>query len=161
MRTECEYCGADDVVPVIDKRIERRPTAGNKYRQRCLACWRWHPCCAAEDWETHDDARILPADADPDNEENLLTPEEWEREKAEEEREQKQNERLKEVKERVGGGEVATDGAGDDQDHGDDVEDSDDEVEETNEFDCPECGEHVTGFPDECPACGVPYRWDN
>lgn len=27
-------------------------------------------------------------------------------------------------------------------------------------FDCPACEETVTGWPDSCPYCDVPYEWD-
>ena len=33
----------------------------------------------------------------------------------------------------------------------------DDEPE--NEFQCPNCGTHLTGYPDECPDCPAEFQW--
>lgn len=35
-----------------------------------------------------------------------------------------------------------------------------DEPEPENEFDCPACGAHQTGFPDACTACETPFQWE-
>lgn len=35
-----------------------------------------------------------------------------------------------------------------------------DQDEPDNEFDCPVCETHLTGFPDECPDCGAKFEWD-
>lgn len=39
-----------------------------------------------------------------------------------------------------------------------DVEKDDDE-QPVNEFDCPRCGTHLTGYPEACPECGATYDW--
>lgn len=43
-------------------------------------------------------------------------------------------------------------------------EQTDTDTEETNEepeneFDCPQCGTHHTGFPETCSNCNAPYDW--
>lgn len=140
----CRYCASERVAAVLDKRMEKSPTAGNKYRKLCLACSRWLPMCGAADFQTADHQHVLPADADPDDEEPTVPAEEYDGP--------------------VDG--LATAASGDDEaptamtDGGTDLDDQDDE-EHVNEFDCPECGEHLTGYPDECPTCEVPYRWDD
>lgn len=33
------------------------------------------------------------------------------------------------------------------------------DTEFANQFDCPDCGESHRGYPEECGACGVSYKW--
>ena len=140
----CQYCASERVAAVLDKRMEHSPTAGNKYRKRCLSCERWLPMCSAGDFQTAEHQHVLPRDADPDDDEPTVPADEFDGP--------------------VDG--LATRG-GDDAptamtDGGEDLDDQDDEEhDDVNEFDCPECDTHLTGYPDECPDCGVPYRWNN
>lgn len=30
-----------------------------------------------------------------------------------------------------------------------------------NEFDCPECGVHHTGWPESCMSCGAAFSWES
>lgn len=136
----CEYCASQRVAAVLDKRIEQSPRAGNKYRQRCLNCGRWLPCCSAADFQTADHQHVLPRDSDPEADDPTVPVEEFD-------------------------GEVDGISAGSNDtptamtDGGTDIEDEEDDVEQ-NEFNCPKCGVRVVGHPDECPDCGVPYQWD-
>jgi len=151
---ECEYCGSERVAPVLDKRIEQSPTAGNKYRTRCLSCWRWLPMTSADAWKESQLSKVLPATADPEQPDNLVEPEEA------------PDGRLEELKEKVAsqgvdthqGEEVAADGG---QPEVEDVEDDEQDEEEANTFDCPatDCGATHSGYPDECDECGAPYKW--
>ena len=139
----CRYCQSEKVAAVLDKRIEKSPTAGNKYRQRCLECERWLPCCSAADFQTADHQHVLPADVDADDPDPTVPVAEF-------------SGPVDGVK---GGTPTAvTDG-------GQDTDDSDveDDESESNEFDCPGCGGHVEGFPEYCPHddCGVPYDWED
>ncbi len=144
MTEECDYCGAVSVVPVLDKRIEKAPTAGNKYRTRCTNCWRWAPMTSAGAWESSDRKLVLPSDADPEVEDNLVTNREYGRRDAEEELAEK----------------VSEQGIDDDRLAADGGEDVDDQSGEENVFDCPACGAEVTGYPESCPECEAPYEWE-
>ena len=143
----CQYCASERVAAVLDKRIEKSPTAGNKYRKRCLACERWLPMCSAGDFQTAEHQHVLPADVDPDEDDPTVP--------------------AVEFNGAVDGLSGATDATADTPealtDGGEDVEpDGDgDEEPDVNTFDCPGCGGHVEGYPDECPhdGCGVPYNW--
>lgn len=111
---------------------------------------------SADEWKEHPDAKVLPADADPDEEDNLVAPDEA------------PDERLEELKEKVASGgvedhagqAVATDGG---QPDVDDEDDQDDQDEEEHTFPCPAtgCDAENTGFPSECPECGAPYVWED
>lgn len=68
----CRHCNETEVVPVLDKGIEERAKAGNKYRQFCLACHRWLPMCSTAHYETHPNPHVLPVGAEPVAE-NLIT----------------------------------------------------------------------------------------
>lgn len=159
MSDECRYCASERVAPVLDKRIEQAPTAGNKYRTRCLSCWRWLPMTSSDAWEDSQKRWVLPADADPDNDDNLVTSRDYGHPEAEEE-----------LAEKVGaqgvdqytedGQAVATDGGEDDAEAAPEVDDDQaDQAEPENEFSCPSCGHDNTGFPNECVGCGAPYNW--
>lgn len=175
MSDECRYCASERVAPVLDKRIEQAPTAGNKYRTRCLACWRWLPMTSSDAWENSQKRWVLPADADPDNDDNLVTSRDYGHPEAEEELAEKVG--AQGVDQYVESGQaVATDGGettaerattsmSDDQlDEAVDDDlapdaDLDEQPEPENEFSCPSCGHDDTGFPDECASCGAPYNW--
>lgn len=96
--------------------------------------------CSAADFQTADHQHVLPADADPDGEDPTVPAEEFDG---------------------VVDG-LASAASSDDSPTAmtDGGEDMDDQESEENEFDCPNCGTHLTGYPDECPECEVPYRWD-
>ncbi|AFD02294.1 putative protein 13 [Haloarcula hispanica icosahedral virus 2] len=142
----CKYCQSQAVAAVLDKQIEARPTAGNKYRKRCLGCQRWLPCCSTADFQAADRQHVLPRGVDRDSEQPTVPVEEYDGQ--------------------VDGIQAGNSANSTNQramtDGGQPVvaEDTDDESgEEVNEFDCPACDEHVEGQPDDCPECGVPYQW--
>jgi hypothetical protein len=136
----CRYCSSERVAAVIDKRIEASPTAGNKYRTRCLGCGRWLPCCSAADFQTADHQHVLPRDADPDAEDPTVPAEEFDG--------------------AVDGVSGATDDSPDvATDGGQPVDDDRDENDDAHRFECPKCEGSVEGYPDECPHCEVGYNW--
>ena len=61
---ECKYGHECQVVPVLDKKIEQQPRAGNKYRRYCLSCERWLPMCSEEFFRTHSNPHCLPIGED-------------------------------------------------------------------------------------------------
>lgn len=161
MTHECRYCSSGRVVPVLLKRIERSPTAGNKYRLWCQGCERWLPFCGEDDYATSLHPHVLPADGDPDQAgEHIVPLEEYD-----------YADEWRDLVERVEGdrpdpqpGTAVADGGTvqTDQQHADDErEDSEDseDVEVVNRFECPGCGEDVEGYPSECPDCGATYNW--
>lgn len=97
--------------------------------------------CSAGDFQTADHQHVLPRDADPDDEDPTVPAEEYDG-----------------PVDGVSG--ASTDSTPEVLTDGGEVKDED-ENEDENTFDCPECGEHVVGYPDECPECGVPYRWND
>lgn len=175
MMDECRYCASERVVPVLDVRIEESPTAGNKYRTRCLGCERWLPMTSADTFETHLRPHILPKSADPEADDPTIPLEEWDRA----ERFQDALDRLEDYRDRdrpyalvddvdqddagdveadvdadghVDGQPVAADGSGQIDDQAD---------ESINRFECPAtgCDAENDGHPDECPECGAVYDW--
>lgn len=143
---KCRSCGSRSVVPVLDKRIERNPTGGgNKYRQYCTACEKWQPSTSAERFENHPEPHVLPVDGDPKDPETIipLTAYDYGPELADLADQVEKRQR------------AVTDGG---EPEAADPADTDDEEPE-NEFNCPECGEHQVGFPDECGHCGARYQW--
>lgn len=142
----CRYCASERVAAVLDKRIEQAPTAGNKYRKRCLGCGRWLPCCSAADFQTADHQHVLPRDADPEAEDPTVPAEEFDG----------PVDGLSSGVSNDTPKAVATDGG-----EVEDVEEDDQEEPDRNHFECPACGGDVVGRPDECPhqGCGVPYNW--
>lgn len=36
---------------------------------------------------------------------------------------------------------------------------SEDAADEANEFDCPACSVSLTGYPEACPECDIPFNW--
>ena len=149
---ECRYCGANSVVPVLDKSIERKPTGGgNKFRRRCLSCYRWLPMTSEKYYRNHLHPHVLPVDADSDEEGCCVPLEEYD-----------YGPEWRDLARKVGavedGGQRAmTDGGTDaDADEADEAEES---VE--NQFTCPydDCDAEHTGYPDECGACGAVYEW--
>ncbi|AGC65543.1 hypothetical protein K745_gp18 [Haloarcula hispanica virus PH1] len=169
----CQYCASERVAAVLDKRIEASPTAGNKYRKRCLSCSRWLPMCGAADFQTADHQHVLPRGADPESDDPTVPAEDFDGQVdgvqtaapsdgpppcqdpyCEEDATAASGHTWCDEHEGHNGQQVATDG-------GEPVEEADDEQQDVNEFDCPECGVAVEGYPDECPGCGVPYQWDD
>lgn len=73
---ECRYCGSSSVVPVLDKRMDEAPAAGNKYRRHCLSCARWLPMCSENYFKKHPDPHVLPTSDEPERE-NLVPLEEY------------------------------------------------------------------------------------
>jgi len=140
----CKYCQSQRVAAVLDKQIEARPTAGNKYRKRCLDCGRWLPCCSTADFQAADRQHVLPRGVDRESENPTVPVEEF-------------------------GGDVdglqSADSGGTDTavtDGGPETtaDNSDSDGDDANRFDCPKCGDSVTGQPDECPHCGAGYKWE-
>lgn len=65
---ECRYCESGRVVPVKDKRMNATVSrwGGNRFRSFCKECRRFGNFTSREAWEAHEDARVLAADADPE-----------------------------------------------------------------------------------------------
>lgn len=169
MTGECRYCGCEKVVPVLDKRIEQSPKAGNKFRTACIGCNRWLPMTSEEVFRSHDRPHVLPlegvpklsSDEDPDVE-DVVPLEDYD-----------YGPELADLVERIsgdGGQTAATDGGQDVPETGDDdVEDEleDDDEEAENRFQCPatNCDAVHVGHPDECTdpvegeGCGIGYNW--
>lgn len=158
MQSECRYCGSTAVVPVLDKRIENSPTAGNKFRTICQGCDRWLPMCGKEDWQEHPEPHVLPADEDPNDDPTLVPLEEYDYQDELEELAERVEEQgvESEPEEAVADGGDEPDLEADD---GDGEESEDVEEEPVNTFECPACGAGQTGYPDECSECGAPYEW--
>ncbi|AAY24948.1 ORF 22 [Haloarcula hispanica virus SH1] len=172
----CQYCASERVAAVLDKRIEASPTAGNKYRKRCLSCSRWLPMCGAADFQTAEHQHVLPRGADPESEDPTVPAEEFDGDvdgvqtaptedspdgpppcqdpDCEEDATAASGHTWCDQHDGQDGQEVVTDG-------GEPVEEADDEEPDVNQFDCPECGVSVEGYPDNCPECGVPYNWED
>lgn len=138
----CKYCQSQAVAAVLDKQIEARPTAGNKYRKRCLDCQRWLPCCSTADFQAADRQHVLPRGVDREANQPTVPVEEYDG----------QVDGVQAGDEANTANRAMTDG-GQPQ-----VADESDDSE-VNTFDCPACSEHVEGQPEECPECGVEYQW--
>lgn len=145
---ECRYCHALRVVPVLDKRIERSPRAGNKYRTFCHNCGSWGPMTSEDHFRSSLHPHVLPADGDPNQPDSELVAlenydygDEWAdlREKVTADRA---------ARARADGGVPL-----------DEIDDPHSDEPDENEFNCPDCDHHVSGFPDECPNCGRGYNW--
>lgn len=134
--TTCQYCGSDRVVPVLDKNIEERDKPGNKYRRVCVACERFGRMASADEWEAHDDALVLPAGAPRQATETVPAG--------------AYDDPDPEPSDSAPAPETAADG-GADADDG--------ETAAENEFDCPLCGHHCSGYPETCPECDAPFEW--
>ena len=143
MNRTCNHCASERVVPVLDKRIESRGRAGNKFRTRCLHCGHWNPMCSRADFlmsvaNDEKDAYVLPADADPDEVDSIVLVEEFEGE-------------IKDLRQGITKGSLP-----------EPEPEQESETEETkNRFHCPVdgCGAEHTGFPDQCERCGTAYTW--
>lgn len=138
MTEPCKYCGSDAVAAVLDKKIEESTGAGNKFRQRCLNCRRWLPCCKAAVFQAADERHVLPVDADRDGDDPTIPVEEYDGD--------------------VEGTKTASDSANSTDAAADGLRS--DGGGQVNSFNCPNCGDHVTGYPEECPNCGAGYDWD-
>jgi len=167
---ECEYCEHESVVPVLDKNIELSPRPGNKYRRACLSCDKWNPATSEETWRTarhptvlkkggegiDDLIRLEEYDYDPELrqliEEKGLAPEEPEEPGEPAHEEDADAERVTESEESSDAPEVP-------DTEPDEDEEEEEEEESVNEFECPSCGCHVIGRPDECPGCEADYNW--
>lgn len=151
---ECRYCGEHSVVPVLDKSIERSPTGGgNKYRRRCLSCYRWAPMTSREHYEQHAHPHVLPVDADSDAEGSCVPLEEYD-----------YGPEWEDLAERVGAGESDESGPSADVTTANEqpvMTDGGTDEEPENSFVCPYdgCDAEHTGYPDECDACGAVYEW--
>jgi len=102
--------------------------------------------CSAGDFQTAEHQHVLPADVDLDDEDPTVPAEEF----------NGTVDGLATAASSDDAPQAMTDGGEDLDEH----DDGDDEQDDVNEFDCPKCGTHLTGYPDECPDCAVPYRWD-
>lgn len=154
MKDECRYCGSERTVPVLDARMEGQPHGGNPYKWRCLGCSRWLPLATKEAFKQHHRPHVLPKDADPEADGCTIPLEDWDRP----ERFDEIRERIESYRGRKRPYALVTDG-GDDTDEVDVDDDQDDVEESPNRFECPTCGEEVTGYPDECPHCEAGYNW--
>ena len=142
----CQYCASERVAAVLDKRMEASPTAGNKYRQRCLSCERWLPMCSAADFQTAEHQHVLPRDTDAEEDDPTVPANEYDGP--------------------VDGVSTAQSADGDEEamTDGGEVQDGESaDRDDVNRFECPKCGDQVEGYPESCPhdGCGVPYQWDN
>ena len=168
MTHECRYCASGRVVPVLLKRIERSPTAGNKYRLFCQGCERWLPFCGESDYRQALHPHVLPADGDPDEAAEHIVPledydygPEWADlvEQATGDRpDPESGMAMADGGDGVEEADEADDDQADEEPESDD-EDGEDDVEVINRFECPGCGATVEGYPDECPTCEAPYNW--
>ncbi len=136
MDDHCKYCGSARTVPVLDKRIERSPKPGNKYRAACLECERWLPVTSESEFRRHSNPHVLPADAASDAVHRLIPLEEYDYDDEWAD--------LVESETEVDTGQRAIADGG---------------AEEVYRFLCPECSHVVDGKPDECPHCDTSYRW--
>ena len=141
MNRACNNCASERVVPVLDKRIENRARAGNKFRTRCLHCGHWNPLCSRADFlmsvaNDEKDAYVLPADADPEEVDAIVLVDDYDGEIAE----------LNDVHN------AAPKPASGDERNSSPTE---------NQFICPAdaCNAENTGFPDHCPECETRYTW--
>lgn len=155
MKDECNYCGSGRVVPVLDVRMEGQPHGGNPYRSRCLGCARWLPMASKSDFKNHLHPHVLTKESDPKGDSPTIPLEEWDysaRYEAVLERIESYADR-----DRPYSAAAATDGG----EAREDVDDQADDVDATNVFECPNCSDQVTGYPDECPHCARGYTWLN
>jgi len=156
METDCKWCGSKRVVPVLDKRIERSPKTGNKFRVYCLACDRWMPFTSDKEYRDHLHPHVLPADADPEADDPTVPLEDYDYGPEWRDLAERTARSRPEQQAATDGGEVV-----EEDDEADAVDG--DEPEPVNRFDCPGagCEAVVEGEPDECPACGVGYDWSD
>lgn len=159
---ECDGCDDAAVVPVLDKGIERSPTPGNKFRQRCLACGRWHTMTSEEAFRSHDHPHVLPLGEDGDAIESLVPLEDYQygpewRDLAARIGDDVEEPDGEVVGHSGGGKDAMTDGGVNTEPAT--VEEEDDEPE--NLFVCPyeDCETEHTGYPEECGGCGGIYNW--
>lgn len=141
---DCTSCGSSKTVPVLNVERQAGPTNnGNPYRARCMSCDSSFKPVGEDDWRSHRHPHVLPKEAIAPG--GIIPLEEWDR-----------AERYQEVVDRI----ENYRGGGDGEEE--DVEGVDEgpEPEATNAFRCPNCGARVTGYPDECPECEAPYKWD-
>ena len=141
MNRTCKNCASERVVPVLDKRIENRARAGNKFRTRCLHCGHWNPLASRADFvmsaaADEKEAYVLPADGDPEEVDSIVLVEEFDGNISE----LREDARIADVPE---------------------TESDKEEPPIENSFHCPAdgCDAENTGHPDECSECGTPYSW--
>ena len=128
---DCRTCGAAKVVPVLDKRIERKMTGGgNKYRQYCLKCDSWQPSTSTEVFENHHYPHVLPVDGDPKDPDSVIPLTEYD-----------YGPELAGLVDRINQRQA--------------------EPGPENEFECPVCGVKQAGYPETCDECGATYRWSD
>lgn len=145
---ECGRCYSTAVVPVCDKRIERSPLPGNRFRRYCTRCDSWLTFTSKAAFKSHARPHVLPADADPDDPDAVVPIDQYD-----------YADEWNDLRERAGLDRRQPDDGDDDADA---VQaDAQDAAADPprNEFDCPNCETHVTGFPDACPDCSQSYDW--
>lgn len=147
MEDTCKYCHSTSAVPVLDKRIEKSPKPGNKYRSACLNCERWLPLASEAEFRGHPRPHVLPADAGSDEVDRLIPLEEYDY--GDEWADLVQQETDQQAQQAIADG-----GEEPDRDDGDGDE-------TINRFECPATGCTRTneGKPASCPGCGAVYQW--
>ena len=136
MKDKCTHCGSGRLVPYIDERVAKSPAGGNPFRERCLNCWKNGTAISRADFEGHESPHVLPFDADPKADNNLVALENSDFDYQAYSGTQLRSDQV-----------AAADGGR--------------EKESENRFDCPNCGCEHTGYPEECDECGAPYSWEN
>lgn len=144
MNEDCHLCYSKRVVPVLDKRIERSPKAGNKYRRYCLHCESWLPMTSTKHFQQSLHPHILPADGDPQNPADVIPCDEYgyERETADLLDKMNRNGRAARHSSNENGSRSVI------------------EPPSEHEFECPSCRKSVGGYPLECPNCTISYDWN-
>ncbi|WIV67543.1 hypothetical protein [Natrialbaceae archaeon AArc-T1-2] len=149
-RRECRYCSSLRTVPVLVKRIERSEKPGNKYRTFCWGCESWGPMTSGQHFRESLHPHVLPADGDPDDPEDVIPLEEYDYEAEWEDLVDDVVDRRAD-RARTDGGVI---------DHTKEAPDENPDPEpDVHAFECPSCATTVTGYPDHCPHCQVPYDW--
>ncbi|APW99400.1 hypothetical protein CHINAEXTREME_17200 [Halobiforma lacisalsi AJ5] len=134
------------------KRIERSEKPGNKYRTFCWGCESWGPMTSGQHFRESLHPHVLPADGDPDDPEDVIPLEEYD---YEDEWEDLVDDVVDRRTDRA-----RADGSPDDNPPDDNSKSTDENpVSGGHEFECPNCETDVTGYPDNCPHCSVPYNW--
>jgi hypothetical protein len=152
---ECRYtdCNSSEIVAVLDSRLRNQPGGGNPYKERCQACDRFQTAISKDAFKTHNSQRrVLPRGFDENAAVPTIPLTEWDR-----------RDELQEVVARLNddndSNEEAT--ASEPEDSGDAAAAVTDGGQPDNEFLCPGCESTVYGYPERCPECACPYRWND
>lgn len=144
---DCHLCYSTRVVPVLDKRIERSPKPGNKYRSYCLHCESWLPMTSAKSYEESLHPHVLPADGDSQNPADVIPADEYGYEAETADLLEKMNgDGRANASRKANGAESEPRSAI--------------EPPSEHEFECPSCRQPVVGYPLNCPYCNISYDWN-